>query len=220
MLDEIAYCVNLDRRLDRWGSFLCRVAKVNGMPFTFERWVAADGANIDPPSWWKDSPGAYGCYVSHLRLLERCLSEETDAIVFEDDCIFCDDFAGRLITFLEHVPDDWEMLYLGGQHLLPPKQVNEHVVLCSNVNRTHAYLVRKGQAMRKAYKHVAEHIKPSKRKQHIDYLYGSLQEAGGIKAYGPMSPWLCGQAADPSDVTPKIPRPQPLWWNQFRLKDE
>jgi len=94
---------------------LCRVAWHFG---AMNLYPAINGARVGIPPWFGGTPGAWGCWRSHLELWERMLSDDTTALaVFEDDVVTHAEPTERtrLADFLAHVPDDWDMVYLGGQ---------------------------------------------------------------------------------------------------------
>src|SRR5262245_46044684 len=114
---QAVVCINLKRREERWKAFQERLP--GDWPFRkIVRFPAIDGRACVPPPWWKESAGAWGCYRSHLRVVEDCLNNDLESVlVLEDDAEFPPTFAADAAEFLRHVPDDWDMLYLGGQLL-------------------------------------------------------------------------------------------------------
>jgi len=201
-------CVSLDRRTDREQSFKQRIPA--DFPFTQpEMYRAIDGKKCKHPEWWRQGGGAWGCYRSHCRILEDALLDGIDSVlIFEDDATFTDDFSARVAAFMENVPDDWEQIYFGGQHLRRPQEITEHWVRCLNINRTHAYGVR-GLGIRKLYKWLHT-TNDWHNRHHIDHHMGRLHGSGRINVYAPVE-WVCGQAEDGhSDVCGKAVKER--WW--------
>lgn len=198
---ERVYCINLERRTDRWNAF------VDGLPKDWvyaypERFAAVDKTLCPRPAWWLGGGGAWGCYRSHCAIIERCLNEGVGSVlIFEDDALFPTDFTKRAEEFLEALPADWEMAYLGGQHLRAekqkPKRVNDLVYKPYNVNRTHAFALR-GEGLKKVYKHL--HKKQWSTSHHIDHHLGTLHESGTLRLYCPAD-WIVGQAESKSDIS-------------------
>lgn len=71
--------------------------------------------------------GGIGCALSHLMIwkdiVNQCAQGTADAksvfLVVEDDCQFAEGFSESLLQErLSHVPEDWELIYLGGQDLM------------------------------------------------------------------------------------------------------
>lgn len=201
-------CVSLERRPDRELAFRDRIK--GGMPFgECEIFPAIDGTRCKHPGWWKMGGGAWGCYRSHLRILEDALMDGLDSVlIFEDDVTFAEDFASRYERFMAAVPNDWEQIYLGGQHLRRPVEIHDEYVRCININRTHAYGVR-GEGIKKLYRWL-NNTKDWQEKHHVDHHYGRIHENRSVNVYGPVE-WMCGQAYDQrSDVCHK--EVQERWW--------
>jgi len=206
------YCINLDRRPDRWKQFLDALPR--DWPFRYpERFPAIDGDKCPPPPWWKAGRGAWGCYRSHVTIIERCLNEGVESVlILEDDAVFVDNFAEEAQKFLTAIPVRQGMIYLGGQHLFqeqhPPQRVNEHVYLAYNINRTHAYGIVGRDAMEIVYRHLHRH--DWKEKHHIDHHYGRLHESGAVSVYCPPR-WLVGQRAGKSNISGKETANDQFW---------
>ena len=210
--DRVA-CISLERRPERASAFMSRVPP-DWQYGQIEMVRAVDGKLCGHPQWWKQGGGAWGCYRSHVRIIEESLNCGLGSVlIFEDDATFCDDFSRRCERFLEAVPDDCGQAYLGGQHLRRPEPISDLVVRASNVNRTHAYSLFGTEAMLEVYRWLNACDQWVDR-NHIDHHYGRMHKARNIGCYAP-SDWLCGQAADPkSDVSWKqVPE---RWWQARR----
>jgi hypothetical protein len=198
--DEV-HCINLDRRPDRWERFCGQIP--TDWPFAkIQRFPAIDGRQVSPPSWWKAGAGAWGCYRSHLTLIEQAINRGARSVLlFEDDAIFDRDFTSKCLTFLKSLPDDWGMIYLGGQHLkvkdVAPVRINDQVFRPFNVNRTHAYALR-GRTLIDVYQHLCR--TDWHRNHHIDHHLGLFHQAGQYPVYCPVE-WLVGQAAGQSNIS-------------------
>jgi len=145
---ERVYCVNLDRRPERWSFMQEQFARLR-MPV--QRWSGVDGRTIDVrhlaevgivakealPRYFLPleqklfgtdlTDGGIGCALSHMMIwrdvIERCGRGPADGtsifLVLEDDCEFMEGFNEQhLLDRLANVPPDWEIIYLGGQDLL------------------------------------------------------------------------------------------------------
>lgn len=89
--------------------------------------------------------GAVGCYISHYMLWQNIMDDINDKIlIVEDDVELVDDFVFKLNESLYHVPDNWDMLYIGHEslYLVNATVVNERisrgVPAC-----TYAYIINK-----------------------------------------------------------------------------
>ncbi len=206
------FVISLDRRPDRQESLQVRLG---GPLWPFkapEVFRAIDGKIVPHPPWWTNGKGAWGILRSNLQIIESCLNDPAinRILILEDDAQVVPGFPEKVAKFLDALPSDAEMIYLGGQHLKqeesPPVQVNEEVVRPFNVNRCHAYaLTRSG--MEKAYLHLTK--KNWAEKHHIDHRYGVLHQSKSINVYAPVS-WLVGQCEGKSDISIKH-LPDRLW---------
>jgi hypothetical protein len=183
--------VNLARRPERIERFW---AQLGDWPLKRpERVDAVDGEAVGVPAGWDKGPGAYGCLLSHRGLLGKAIADHVrQLLVLEDDALPVPGFAALVPQFLSRVPDDWDGLMLGCQHLLPPLPVAEGIVRCMASNRTHAYAVR-GPFMK-----MLLHFWSQTTNDHCDLVLSSLMRH--YKVYAP-EPLLIGQDAGHSDVT-------------------
>lgn len=214
MIFDRVVVISLARRPDRLEAFLDRFSKAwPGQMVEIE--PAVDGELEVIPAWWKQSPGAWGCYRSHEKILADAeLAGLGSVLIFEDDATFCDGFVDRLGELLDAVPDDWAQLYLGGQHLRGPRSCGRRgVVRGVNVNRTHAYAIRGTDRISEAWSWLqpGDHWGNGGRlaRHHVDHHWGRLQARGSWPVYAPRE-WLCGQAAGLSDVR-GCPVEERLW---------
>jgi hypothetical protein len=203
---ERTVVISLARREDRLFYF-CDLIAACEWPFpepdVFE---AIDGGSgvVPVPAYWKSGGGAYGCQQSHIQVLQRALMDGVRSIlVMEDDAVFRKDFGTQVTEFLDAVPDNWEALMLGGQHIARPEHLGGGIVKCRNSQRTHAYILR-GNAIRD----VCQLWEGSR--HHIDWDMGPFL-GKRVKTYAP-DPFLVGQAASKSDINGKEHRTQ--WWSK------
>lgn len=206
MFDRVVV-ISLFRRWDRLAAFYERLpGDWDFGPIRVH--PAVDGAAEDRPAWWKTTPGAWGCFLSHRAVVRHALDDGVERLlVFEDDATFAPDFTARLQGL--DVPEDCQQLYLGGQHLGGLERGPPGLVKGRNVNRTHAYAI----LGREALEIVAAHLEPDpalwKARHHVDHHYGVLHRERRIVVYA-MSPWVCGQAAGESDVRKGVEKER--WW--------
>ena len=224
---ERCYLVNLTRRSDRWEKIQRDI--IPSWPLaSIERWPAIDGRLAIPPTWWKAGKGAWGVYRSHTGIVEKCLNEGVKSVlILEDDAALCDDFATKVELFLAAVPDDWDMIYLGGQLLRqeqqPPRKINQHVYQAFNINRCHAMAVSaKGMPAVYRWLYPAKwqmHSKKGKRKEsqdHIDHHLGHFHALPTSRIYVPAQ-WLIGQDSGQSNICGK--RLDRRFWQSAATKD-
>jgi hypothetical protein len=183
--------INLARRTDRWSRFR---SAMDRWPFaTAERFDAVDGAACTPPATWSHGVGAWGCLQSHRAVLDAAIADGVGSLlVLEDDAQPVEDLPRRAAEFLSAVPDDWNCLMFGAEHLTRPTPVAPGVVRCGLSIRCHAYAVRGPlMPMLSAFWHRNE-------TDHCDLVLAALM--GHFPTYAP-DPLLVGQAAGDSDIT-------------------
>jgi GR25 family glycosyltransferase involved in LPS biosynthesis len=198
-----AFVITLPFRSDRLESFRKQTANFSSLSEITE-WPAIHGDTCHPPAIWKAGNGAWGCYKSHLNILEYCLSNAIASyIVFEDDAQFKPEFDKSLNTFMEHLPEDWQQIYLGGElqheNSHPPVKINDAVYRPYNVNRTHCFAVSR-TGMLPIYQHICN--LPFHDTEHIDHHLGRWHEDPINKVYCPPK-WLVGQMGFTSNVSGK-----------------
>ena len=205
-LDRVVV-ISLARRPERLKAFRARFAAAwPGRDLEVAQ--AVDGKLAPAPDWWTATPGAWGCYRTHQRILEDAIHAGLRSVlVFEDDATFAPDFVAGLEAYWAALPADAGQVYLGGQHLAPPLPVNDLVVRGRNVNRTHAYAVVGPAAIRELYRwlHSGRHWRG---RHHVDHHFGR-QHPSGVPVYAPRE-WLCGQAAGASDISHRSAPER--WW--------
>ncbi|WEX11737.1 glycosyltransferase family 25 protein [Chelativorans sp. AA-79] len=106
-MDIPVLVINLDRSKERWEGMMARAAAAGFVP---QRIPAVDGNAVDPSQrgdlqtwkfrlWHGRNPlgTEYGCYMSHMRALERVIAEGWPyAVILEDDADFRPDFVPRI----------------------------------------------------------------------------------------------------------------------------
>jgi hypothetical protein len=210
---ERVVCINLDRRPDRWEEFTAGLPA--DWPFReVQRYTGIDGKLAKHPDWWKQGAGAFGCFRTHLRIIEETINSGTESVlIFEDDAIFCDDFAAKCAEFFTELPDDWEWIYLGGQLLdvesRPPLRITDNVFVPYNVNRTHAYGCRGKEFMQVLYRWLNVGSDQWRQGHHIDHHYGRMHGRAQRKIYAP-GKWLVGQRESHSNIKGQV-MPERYW---------
>jgi GR25 family glycosyltransferase involved in LPS biosynthesis len=119
--------INLDRRKDR----LEKVdAQLQELGITYERFSAIDAKalDIDP---------IQACKQSHIQVLEESVGK---TLILEDDAYFMEGFNERFTEFIELLPKDWHIFYLGAV-LLNSERCNDIMVRAMDTSSLHAYCV-------------------------------------------------------------------------------
>ncbi len=180
----VSYCINLERRPDRWVSATEEFNKV-GLS-SIKKWSAVDGQTADfeqiskelfNKSWerYKDAfdyreisggrpYSTAGCAFSHFEIWNDFLrnSRAQYAIIFEDDIKFVPDFLPRFADLMlyENPKNSWEIMYLGwelrGKNPVARPGPQDSVNISGRIiYRTHAYI-----ATRTAIKELLEFSYP------------------------------------------------------------
>ena len=204
-LFDRVYVINCPHRTDRLQSLEDNI-KATGIADCSKMHVFAGvrGELSPPPKYWGASVGAWGCFQSHRRLVEDVLNEDNDSIdsilILEDDACFPETALKRVNEFMQNVPDDWDQLYLGGQHRVKPIETETEGILRGiSINRAHAYALNC-----KVYKKFYSHINYSpnyygKKNHHFDHQLEIAHRKQDWNVYCP-SVWLAGQCAGKSDI--------------------
>lgn len=201
---ERVYVINLHTRPDRREEFFRRLDR-GGWPFRRPTvYPAIHGDTVGVPEEFSSGGGAYGCRMSHLRILQDCLMAGVKSVlILEDDADVRPGFAAAVARFLARVPADWQGLMLGGQHHAAPDPTDDaEVVRVRYAQRTHAYAAR------------PEYMRALQRRWgngtvHIDWRMRDWQHQ--FRVYAPAR-WLIGQAGGRSDIAG---REKPAeWWNR------
>lgn len=204
-LFPVTFVLNLPTREDRWEAFCERME--TDWPFgKIVRFPAINGQLAPPPPWWTAGEGAWGCYRTHVQILETCLTNRVERVlVLEDDAYFVEGFLDSCQQFFQHLPSDWKMIYLGGQHLHQeyrlPRRVNDWVYKPFNINRAHCYALQGTETIREVYQHL-NHSTIWKKEHHVDHHLGEWHERQTDGVYVPRI-WLAGQFGGLSSITCK-----------------
>ena len=74
-----------------------------------------------------------GCFLSHLFIWKKIISEKENAIIYEDDCIFNNDFSTKISLVLNEIPDNFNIIWLGGTKEVTHSS-NEDVKITNNIS--------------------------------------------------------------------------------------
>jgi len=144
--------INLKRRTDRLER-LREALQECDWPFKQPRVFAAiDGHAVPMPKKFESGVGAWGCNCSHRQVMEEAIRDGVEnLLILEDDVCFGKNFRREVEKFLRDVPDDWDGLMIGGQHLNkngPRILVKPGIYRCVDCERCHCYALR-GKYLRK-----------------------------------------------------------------------
>ena len=132
------FCVNLDRRPDKWALSELEFKKYG---IDVERFSAVDGNTLtQPPGGCKINAAEMGCSLSHIAILKRMISEGWQRIlIVEDDVEFAENVNTLFPEYVKQVPPNWDMLYLGGNHIGAISNITLNVAKMSKTYSTSHY---------------------------------------------------------------------------------
>lgn len=207
--DGIANVINLRSRTDRREK-IEKQFETLGTGWKLQIHEAMDGRVLPHPDYWVSGNGAWGCYRSHLRIIEDALNNGNNGVlILEDDAVFSDEktlgesWVSYLQGCLNELPEDWGMFYLGGQHQRqkeqPVIQYSPHLHYAYSINRTHGYAISKN-ALQVVYNHLLSYNWAPR--HHIDHHLEVLHRSNAVPVFS-SSTWLVSQDEGPSDISGK-----------------
>jgi hypothetical protein len=135
-LVEHIYCINLDRRPDRWAMAEKEFEKAGIRDV--ERFVATDGKMMPKG---KLKPGELGIINSVMRVFRDAIQKDYSSILILEDDV---EFAPTMSLSLGWAPDDWEILHFGGNHMWgKPQPVNDKVATANKTLAAQAIMFKR-----------------------------------------------------------------------------
>lgn len=133
------FCVNLDHRTDKWETVSSDFI-LHGL--SVERWSAVDGSKVEYSGSLKK--GVIGCAMSHRDIITHAKEMSYKKIlIFEDDVEFDPNLNDNFNAWYVEVPNDWDMLYLGGNHNVKViTKCTPHLMRATKTQTTHAYAIK------------------------------------------------------------------------------
>jgi len=187
----IIYCINLDRRPDRWNFMKEQFEKHSLMYYRFS---AVDGKKQFSNLSDNYKKGWLACLVSHLKILQKMIDEEIkDMIILEDDAILHEEFEKRVIKALSEIPEGPIFCYLGGSNIQKPELFSENVSICKETLSTVGYYINLEFVKSILFPFITE-VSVNKE---IDSLYTDLQKQQMMYI---LSPRVVYQKEDYSDI--------------------
>ena len=107
------YCISLPRSKER-KKLASEHFKELGIENKVE-WIFAEPPSGDFSKTNFKKAGILGASLSHMRVIYDSVSNMySNCLVLEDDVFFSKDYFNRMNIGLSELPDDWDILYLGG----------------------------------------------------------------------------------------------------------
>ena len=194
---EKTYCVNLDRRPDRWSESLDEFNKFNLT--SIERVSAVDGKTTHIQLKNRNTnTSEIALVMTNINIIQNAKKEGLKSIlILEDDVEFTDE-VNNISEYFKFLPEDWDMIYFGGNHntnmrVHPPKIINEKVCKLHQTYSTHCVGIKET-----AYDIILDNLKDLMKQ--LDVVYSDLQKRLNVYSFYPM---IATQRVGFSDIQDK-----------------
>ena len=118
------YIINLKKRTDRLCHIKQELDKINCDIYTI--YEAIDGSTLNVNT--KIKKGNYALCLTTKNILKEAKEKKFEKIlILEDDVIFKDKFNENFNNTIEHLPDDWDLFYMGANHMKPKIEYNDKI---------------------------------------------------------------------------------------------
>lgn len=189
------YCINLDRREDRWNETLTELGKW-GLADSVSRYSAVDGNTLI-----NDTPinnGELGILTTHINIINESKEKKyINILILEDDIEFTEKIK-LLDEYMSIVPNDWDMIYFGGNHNKHMGKkinyLNDKIIKLEETYGIHCVAINSS-----IYDLILNVI--DKRKKPIDVYYADIQKT--YNCYG-FNPSIALQRLSYSDIQNKV----------------
>ena len=173
-----SYCINLDKRPDRLENFNNQVIKYNLGNYIRVSAFDGDSLGYDTKITNGISNGNFGLLKTNINIIDDAISNKLNSIlIMEDDCYFTEEIV-NIDTYFNYLPNDWDMLYMGGNHLALPLFVNEKVGKIDSTYTAH-FVGIKSTVFQEILKISESKIQP------IDVLYSLIQKSYNAYTFTP-----------------------------------
>jgi len=180
------FLINLKRRDDR--------LKLLNLPFEYTLFEATDG-KTKYSTHPENEQGFMGCLDSHRRLFSFAKESKINTLmVLEDDVVVDENFISKLNKVMSELPEDWDLLYLGGWNIGEKVKYSESLDIAHKVYTTHAFIVKN-----KFFDTIINNI--NSRDWKVDVLISEILETGKCFICNPVIAW---QREGFSDIENKI----------------
>lgn len=112
-----SFVINLERRPDRLKHFLKKYVNNDFIDLYLKKAVEGEKPNCEARLRRLRS-GEYGCFLSHYEIWKYVKNNSIPyCCIYEDDVNFSKDYNTKLYQLLKELPDDFNILYLGGRFI-------------------------------------------------------------------------------------------------------
>jgi GR25 family glycosyltransferase involved in LPS biosynthesis len=139
------YLINRDERTDRLVKATLQLKRANT---EFERFPAVDGNLLEEPERYKYldpkfwNRGALGLVCSTIGIIKDAKEKKYKSIlIFEDDIELSSTACSTVENYINTIPDDWDMIFLGCIHRKKPEIILPRIARVTDSIYCHAYLI-------------------------------------------------------------------------------
>lgn len=194
---EHKFCINLNRRKDRWRNSFKGFSSNNITGV--KRFMAEDSHHVECKKI-KIKKGVYCLGLTIKKILLKAKEKGyKEVLIFEDDVEFVENFEKLSENYLKDIYEycsDWDMIYFGIDNIKTPMKVNKNINKIKKGYTSHCMIIRDT-----VYDMILENFNKYKYVKEIDVIYGEMHEY--INAYT-SSKALCVQREDFSDIEQKV----------------
>ena len=160
-LSPLSYYINLDYRPDRNTYAQQEIMKLGLIPIRIPGVIYTETNNTV-------FNRQIGCGLAHLNGLRLAKEQNQNVLMFEDDVKLINDYTNIIQGALTELPEQWDMLYLGGNICSSIFQISTHLGKLTHAQSTHAYAINKNFLDR-----LINHIEPRITTTIIDVMYAN-----------------------------------------------
>lgn len=130
------YCINLDRRQDRWENCVKIFEESN---LNVERFTAFDCLNLKLPVPFR---GQLANSISMYQIYKEAKNLNLkNILIMEDDVCFETNIQEKFFDVINQIPTNWDILYFGANNSGGLHQISENIFKVSMSFTTHMYAV-------------------------------------------------------------------------------
>lgn len=190
------HCINLLERQDRRNETARELTKYNiqysyfpaSGPISTER-RRKTGTTL--------LPGETGAFESHCNLLRMAKEKELpNILILEDDVELAPDFDVKFDKMIRLVPNDWDMIYFGGNHESEPDILGDGLLKCNETFALHMVAIKDTM-----YDTLLSQCSIFNFAYAVDFIYATTHSYNNVYAF---SPALAFQRIDYSDIQGEV----------------
>jgi len=189
-------CISLESRQDRRDATTAELGKY-GIDFEFYDAKPPISDRVREIYNTRLLPGETGAFESHYDALNKAeMLEWESVLILEDDVELTPNFDVKFDEAIRKVPDNWDMIYFGGNHESEPQVLGNGLLKCTETYAIHMVAIRNTvYEMLKITCQMNQYAFP------VDFLYATIHCHRNVYAF---SPALAFQRIDYSDIQGEV----------------